>query len=136
MNKTSVATGLGGILLMTAFVPASASAAQMATPTGAEIAGHGVRVEANGVTNTVYFDPGGTARIVTDSGREVQGSWAVQNQMLCLTAATGARECWPYQARFQTGQAVVATSDCGVTSRWTPLSTNPMEAPVRQGERG
>lgn len=132
MKKTSVAAALGGACLM--LVPLGAASAQTWMP-GSEITGHGIQVEANGVTNTVYFDPGGTARILSQSGREVQGTWSVENQMLCLNAA-GARECWPYQAAFQTGQPVVLTSNCSVTSRWTPISTAaPMQQP-RAGERG
>ena len=134
MNKTSVAIALGGALL--AFAP-QAAFAQMGPPTGAELIGHSVQVETNGVVNTVYFDPGGTARIMSPGGREVQGNWFVENGRMCLQTATG-RECWTYAAPFVAGQPAVLTSDCG-TSRWTAVSTaQPMmpEPPVRRGERG
>ncbi|HWH22499.1 MAG TPA: hypothetical protein VNT25_04300 [Allosphingosinicella sp.] len=133
MNKYSVAAALGGALL-TAALP-SGAAAQTWTPTGAEITGHAVRVEANGQTNTVHFDPGGTARIEGANGQWVQGNWFVENQMLCLQTPT-ARECWPYRTAFQAGQSVDLTSTCAVTSRWMPISTQPQPTMRRQGERG
>lgn len=134
MNKTSVAAALGGVFLM--FAPAQAFA-QVWMP-GTEITGHAVQVEANGVMNTVYFDPAGQARIVSQSGREVQGRWTAANQQLCLETGAGVRECWPYQTAFQAGQPVDLTSTCAVTSRWTPLSVQQMQQPVtqRSGERG
>ena len=136
MNKTSLAASLSGLVLLSGFTAAGA-AAQSPWPTGAEITGHAVRVEAEGVVNTVYFDPGGNARIVSPSGREVPGRWFVENQSLCLE--TGARECWPYQAAFQTGVPVDLTSNCATASRWTALSTEPFGPPPetgRSGERG
>jgi hypothetical protein len=140
MTKTSVAVALGGLLLMSA-VTAESAAAQGWTP-GAEITGHGVRVETQGVVNTVYFDPGGTARIVSASGQEYPGNWFVEANQLCLQLASGARECWAYQGPFVAGQAVQLTSTCG-PSTWTALSTAeplppPPPPPVeeRAGERG
>ena len=44
--------------------------AQAWTP-GSEIVGQSVQVTTNGVTNTVYLDPGGAARIVTPGGNTV-----------------------------------------------------------------
>ena len=130
MKKTSVAAALGGVCLM--LVPVTGAAAQTWVR-GAEITGHAVQVETNGVVNTVNFDPGGSARIVSPSGQTVQGRWFIDNQQLCLE--TSQRECWPYQQAFQTGQQVVLTSSCAATSRWTPISTNqPMMQ--RRGERG
>ena len=131
MNRASVAA-LGGLFL-TAF--ATPAVAQWIP--GTEITGHAVQVQTNGVTNTVYFDPGGNARIVTPSGNEVQGRWSVEGQDLCLQTGAGARECWPYRTAFQAGQSVDLTSSCSVTSRWTPISTQPV-APAMQsrGERG
>jgi len=137
MNKTSIAA-LSGAFLM-AIAPQAASA-QTGWAPGTEITGHAVQVQTGGVTNTVHFDQGGTARIMTPSGSEVQGRWFVENQMLCLQNGAGARECWPYRTAFQTGQAVDLTSSCSVTSRWTPISTQPMmqQQPTYQssGERG
>lgn len=135
MSKLSVALALGGAMLIA--LP-QAAAAQMGAPNGAEITGHSVQVNAGGVTNTVYFDPGGSARILSAGGREVQGQWFIENQNLCLATGGGARECWPYQQAFVAGQPMTMTSSCG-TSQWTAVSTaQPMMAPppVRQGERG
>jgi len=101
-----------------------------------EITGHSVQVQTGAVTNTIYFDPGGNARIVTPSGNEVQGRWFVENQNLCLQTSS-ARECWPYRTAFETGRAVDLTSSCSGTSRWTPISTQPMMPATRsRGERG
>lgn len=138
MNKTSATAALSGLFLMSAVATESA-AAQGWTP-GMEITGHGARVETQGVVNTVYFDPGGSARIVSDAGREYPGRWAVEGQSLCLEIASGARECWAYQAPFVTGQAVTLASSCG-PSTWTALSTAeplPPPPPPAQpsGERG
>ena len=136
MNKTSVAAALGGLLL-TSGLAAESAAAQGWMP-GMEITGHGVRVETQGVVNTVYFDPGGTARIVSDSGREYPGTWSVQGQSLCLEMGAGARECWAYQAPFVTGQPMAMASSCG-PSTWTALSTAeplPPPPPPPAGERG
>lgn len=138
MKKTSVAAGLSSAFLISAFMPIAA-AAQTAWMPGTEITGHAVRVDSGGVVNTVYFDPGGSARIVSAAGREVPGRWSTENQMLCLEAG-GNRECWPYAAAFQAGQPVSLTSTCQTTSSWTALSTEPMGGPPpverRRGERG
>ena len=134
MKKSSVTAVLGGAALVSLLMPIAA-AAQM--PMGAEITGHAVRVDSAGVINTVYYDPGGSARIVSASGREVPARWFVENQQLCLE--TGARECWPYQTAFQAGQPVTLTSTCAATSSWTALSTAPLGPPPtmeRSGERG
>ena len=134
MKTTSIAALLGGLCMT--FVPLSSAAAQSVGMPGYEITGHSVMVDTNGVMNTVYFDPGGMARIVTQNGRQVDGTWSVANQQLCLSS-TSARECWPYQSAFQTGVPVTLTSDCGSTSRLTANSTAmPAMAEPRPGERG
>ena len=117
---------------------AQAAAAQGAYQPGDELRGHSVQIEANGETNTVFFDRDGTARIVSTNGAEATGRWYVEGQNLCLSLGTDARECWPYQSAFRAGQPVTLTSTCAITSRWTALSTEPMEQPVqeRRGERG
>lgn len=138
MRKTSVAAGLGGGLLAMV-LGASGAAAQTAWQPGSELAGHSVQVNANGVVNTVYFDQGGTARILTPSGREVAGRWTTENQTLCLETGAAVRECWPYATAFQAGVPVTLTSSCAVTSQWTPVSTAtppPPPAMERRGERG
>lgn len=135
MKKMRVFAAACGAVLACAFAPAAASAQGM-MPTGAEIIGHSVQVQTQtGTINTIYFEPGGVARIVSPSGTEVQGTWSVANGSLCLGAGT-ARECFPYQNAFQTGRAVNLTSDCGAASVWTPVSTAPMSPPVTRGERG
>lgn len=100
---------------------------------GAEIAGHSVQIEREGVMNTVYFEPGGVARIQTPGGNMVPANWSVSANQLCLSAS-GATECFAYNQPFQAGQQVMLSSSCG-TSRWLPLSTAqpPRMAP---GERG
>ena len=51
----------------------TAALAQAWTP-GAEIVGQSVQVTTNGVTNTVYLDAGGSARIVTPGGNTLPGT--------------------------------------------------------------
>lgn len=114
-------------------VAPSAASAQMWTP-GSEIVGQSVQVNTNGVVNTVYFDPGGAARIMTPSGNTVPGRWSTANSQLCLDVG-GPAECWPYQAAFQPGQNVTLTSSCNVTSQWLANSTN-MPEQQRMPERG
>jgi hypothetical protein len=123
---------IGAVLLTTPV----AGFSQAAWVPGAEIVGQSVSVETNGVTNTVYFDPAGAARIQTPGGRMVPGSWTAANGQLCLTTGA-AQECWPYAQPFQAGQQLTLTSSCNSASRWTALGTNPA-APMqsREGERG
>ena len=100
---------------------------------GSEVVGQSVQVTTNGVTNTVYLDQGGAARIVSPGGNMVQGSWTAANGQLCLSAGAGT-ECWPYAGPFQAGQPVTLTSNCNATSTWLATSTN---GPTGQrGERG
>lgn len=129
MSKGVVGSLVYGAILLG--VPLSAAYSQW-TP-GSELVGQSVQVETNGVVNTVYFDPGGAARIVTPGGAVVPGTWTAAGQQLCLQAGAG-QECWPYNAAFQAGQQVSLVSSCQVASRWTPLSTNPVQA--AGGERG
>jgi hypothetical protein len=106
--------------------------AQMA----AEIVGQPVQVTTNGVTNTVYLDPGGSARIVTPGGNTTPGTWTAANGQLCLSAG-GPQECWPYASPFQAGQPVTLTSSCNSTSTWLASATNaPPPPPGQRGERG
>ena len=120
-----------GILLLGAPMAAIAQWAP-----GSEIAGQSIQVETNGVTNTVYFDAGGVARIQTPAGRIVPGTWSAADGQLCLSAG-GPQECWPYAEPFQAGRQITLTSNCNAASRWTALGTN--QAPPTQqglGERG
>jgi hypothetical protein len=137
MLSTSYVVRAGMVLMGSALLPFGAIAGAPG-PTGAEITGHAVSVDSSGIVNIVHFDPGGTARIVSPAGREVQGRWWVADNTLCLSVGA-AKECWPYQAEFVAGQPVVLTSDCAATSRWTALSTEPPPPPPvkeRAGERG
>ena len=131
MKFISVAKALGGACLI--FAPLAAASAQAWIP-GSEITGQSIQVQTNGIVNTVYFDPGGVARITTPAGTTVQGHWMVEGQMLCLQTASG-RECWPYQSAFQAGQPVTLTSSCQTTSQWVANAVNPAPPPPG-AERG
>ena len=114
---------------------ASLSGAALAQA-GAEIVGQPLQVTTNGVTNTVYLDAGGSARIVTPGGNTVPGTWTAANGQLCLNNGA-AQECWPYTSPFQAGQPVTLTSSCNSTSTWLAASTNAPPPPAGQrGERG
>jgi hypothetical protein len=106
----------------------------LAQAAGSEIVGQPIQVTTNGVTNTVYLDAGGTARIITPAGNTVPGTWTAANGQLCLSAV-GAQECWPYAAPFQAGQPVTLTSSCNASSTWLASSTN-APPPGQRGERG
>ena len=119
------------LILLAATTFAAPAVAQSGWVPGAEIVGQSVQVETNGVVNTVHFDAGGAARIVTPGGRVLPASWTSGGGQLCLL--TGAsRECWAYQSPFQAGQQVAMTSSCNVTSRWLANAVNPMQQPVQQ----
>ena len=120
-----------GFLLLGAPVAAFAQWAP-----GSEIVGQSVQVETNGVTNTIYLDAGGVARIQTPAGNIVPGTWSAANGQLCLSTGA-AQECWPYAQPFQAGQPITLTSSCNAASRWTALGTNqPPPVQQGQGERG
>ena len=110
------------------------AALAQATP-GSEIVGQPVTVTTNGVSNTVYLDPGGTARIMTPGGNTVAGTWSAANGQLCLSTGA-AQECWPYASPFQAGPPVTLTSSCGSSSTWLASSTNTPPASGQRGERG
>jgi hypothetical protein len=102
-----------------------------------EIVGQPIQVTTNGVTNTVYLDPGGAARIMTPGGNTVTGTWTAANGQLCLSTGA-ANECFPYSAPFQAGQPLTLTSSCGQSATWLAASTNapPPPAAGQRGERG
>ncbi|HVL79383.1 MAG TPA: hypothetical protein VM346_08875 [Sphingomicrobium sp.] len=130
MTGSIVGKAFGAIALAAASV--SPAFAQAWVP-GSEIVGHSAQVQTRGVVNTVHFDPGGAARIVSPGGNVVNGTWSASGGMLCLHAG-GAQECWPYARAFQPGQPMTLTSTCQVSSTWMAMSTNqPM---ARPGERG
>ena len=101
---------------------------------GSEVVGQPIQVTTNGVTNTVYIDNGGAARIMTQSGHTVPATWTAASNQLCLINGA-AQECFPYSSPFQAGQAVTLTSSCNATSTWLAASTN-APPPVTRGERG
>ena len=111
---------------------AGGALAQAGWTPGSEIAGQSVQVTTNGVTNTVYLDQGGAARVVSPGGNTVQGNWTAANGQLCLSVG-GGQECWPYASPFQAGQPVTLTSSCNSTSTWLASNTN---GPPPRGERG
>jgi hypothetical protein len=106
--------------------------AQMAP--GAELVGQPLQVTTNGVSNTVYLDAGGTARIVTPGGATIPGTWTAASGQLCLSNGA-AQECWPYATPFQAGLPQTLTSSCASTSTWLAQATN-QPAPMPRGERG
>ena len=133
MKRNLIAGAVSGISLLA--VP-SIAAAQTWAP-GSEIAGQSAQVTTNGVTNTIYFDQGGTARIVAPGGTSVNGTWAASNGQLCLNTGA-AQECWPYANAFQMGVPVTLVSTCNNSSTWTANGVNPPPPPMqsREGERG
>lgn len=102
---------------------------------GTEIVGQSVVVETNGVANTVHFDAGGAARIVSPGGRVVNASWTAADNNLCLNSGA-ASECWPYSQAFQAGQRVTLTSNCQAVSNWLPNGTNAPPVKEVMQERG
>ena len=117
-----------------AVAPATAVVAQAGWVPGSEIAGQTVQVQTQGVVNTIYFSPDGTATITTPQGTTVPGNWSAANNQLCLSAA-GGQECWPYSQPFQPGQQVALTSNCQQVTTFMAQSTNqPTQQPA--GERG
>jgi len=121
-----------GLILITA-MPAVA----LAQATGAEIIGQPIQVTTNGITNTVYLDAGGTARLVTPGGNTVPGTWTAANGQLCLSNGA-ARECFPYTTPFAAGQPVTLTSSCNQSSTWLAAAINAPPPPPsgQRGERG
>ena len=65
MGKSVVIKAAAGALLLGAPV---AGLTQSGWMPGSEITGQSVQVETNGVTKTVFFDPGGDALIQTPCG--------------------------------------------------------------------
>ena len=128
MRSLYIALSVSGLLL----APVTAAIAQGAWVPGSELVGHSAQVTTNNVANTVYFDAGGAARIVSPNGTTVPATWSAANGALCLSTG-GAQECWPYARAFQAGQPQTLTSNCQSVSTWTAMSTNQAQA---RGERG
>ena len=131
-----MSTRLNATLLIATIVAMPTAAVAQEWVPGTEIAGQSIVVETNGVANTVYFDAGGAARIVSPSGRVVNASWTSGGHNLCLNTGAAA-ECWPYAQAFQAGQRVTLTSNCQAMSNWLPNGTNsPPPKAENLGERG
>lgn len=132
MTRPSLASALVGAALL--FAPVSAFAQWLP---GSEIAGQTLQVQTNGITNTVYFGPGGQATITTPGGRAIPASWTAANGQLCLNNGL-AQECWAYASAFQAGQPISLASSCG-TSTWLASAVNtppPPPPPLPSPERG
>lgn len=102
---------------------------------GSEIVGQSVQVTTNGVTNTLYLDAGGAARVVTPNGNTVPLNWSAAGGQLCLISGA-AQECVPYNAPFQAGQPMALTSSCNQTQTWLATATNQPPMQGQRGERG
>jgi hypothetical protein len=133
MKIAIVGRAAAGLMLLAA-MPGMALAQAAWTP-GSEIIGQPVQVTTNGVTNTVYLDAGGMARLVTPGGSSFPATWTAANGQLCLNNGT-AQECWPYATPFQAGQPLTLTSSCNSTSTWLASAINGPPAPAQKGERG
>jgi hypothetical protein len=121
---------LAGVALATTIALPGVALAQWAP--GSEIVGQAIQVTTNGVTNTVYLDAGGSARIITPGGNTVPATWTAANGQLCL--GTGAaQECFPYASPFQAGQPMTLTSSCGQSSTWLASSTNAQQPGAERG---
>ena len=118
---------------VTIAMTAGAAFAQAWTP-GSELVGQPIQVTTNGVTNTVYLDPGGSLRIMTPGGNTVPGTWTAANNQLCLGVG-GAQECVPYDGAFQPQQPKTMTSSCNSVQTWLAQSTNNPSQDLK-GERG
>src|SRR4051795_6094726 len=123
--RTSLSISLG----MVAAVALSGAALAQAWTPGSEIVGQSVQVTTNGVTNTVYLDAGGAARIVTPGGNTLPGTWTAANGQLCLNNGT-AQECWPYASPFQAGQPLTLARSRNSTPNPPPPRT---QTPPRRG---
>jgi hypothetical protein len=131
MKKGFVAR-TAAVIATAAVVPGIAFAQGAWTP-GSEVLGQPITVTTNGITNTVYLDAGGTARIVTPNGNTVPATWTAASGQLCL-GANGAQECVPYNGPFQPTQPQTLTSSCGATETWLAQATN--QPPPSQGQKG
>ena len=127
IKQTLMNIAIAGAALV---VPLGAVAAQTAN-----IVGQTVQVQTNGVMNSIYFSPDGTATITTPSGTTMPGTWTLSNNTLCLSAM-GGQECWPYTQAFQMGQQVTLTSSCQQVSTFMPQWAPPPPMQQPAGERG
>ena len=120
--------------LLAAAAVAVPSAALAQSGPGAELIGQPIQATTNGVTNTIFLDPGGALRIVTPGGQTVNGTWQVAGGQLCLSVS-GAQECIPYNAPFQAGLPQSFTTSCNASTSWLAQATN-SPGPAAGSERG
>ena len=111
------------ILNFLAAISACAAAAGCATvpeaPSGSELVGHGLRVEAEGApVTTLRFDADGMVR-ATVGTQQAAGRWEVANSQICVDFPRQGRECWHYRSRFEPGRPVALVSTGGATATVT-----------------
>lgn len=99
----------------------------------AEVLGQPITVTTDGITNTLYFEADGSARVLTPNATTFPARWSMQGQNLCLSMGE-ASECWAYSP-FELLQPRTMQSSCNATSVWTAQNTNRPQAKTR-GERG
>lgn len=131
--KKGIVARVATAMVLAAAAPGVAFA-QGAWAPGSEIVGQPIQVTTNGITNTVYLDPGGSARLMTPTGTTIPATWSAANGQLCLNNGT-VQECWPYNGPFQPNQPQTLTSSCNSTSTWLAQSTN-QPSQGAKGERG
>lgn len=109
---------LGGCSIIPPGRPVARSAA---APSGADLIGTTLRVDAgSGRVSTMRFEADGA--VEAEFGQQkARGSWVVADGKLCFSWGNTSRECWPYSAPFQRGQTVTLTSDRGNVVRVTRL---------------
>lgn len=95
-----------------------------------EILGQPIQATTNGVTNTIYFDPGGSLRILTAGGNAMAGTWQMSGAQLCMNLG-GQQECVPYDRPFVAGEARNLVTTCNASTVWTAQAVNP--APAQGG---
>lgn len=69
-------------------------------------------VDASGATHTIHYDAENVVRAVAGD-QTATGRWEVADGQLCFEFPGEARDCWPWDGDFPTGQAVPVTSPKG-----------------------
>jgi hypothetical protein len=123
---------LGLAFAVTAIPSVSMAQSGWIPPT--EILGQPIQATTNGVTNTLYFDPGGTLRILTPAGNTLQGTWQINGSQLCMNLE-GQQECVPYDRPFAAGEPRDLRSSCNAATVWVAQAVN-VAPPVSPAERG
>lgn len=101
----------------------------------AEILGQPIQATTNGVTNTIYFDPGGTLRILTPAGNTIAGTWQINGQQLCMNVG-GQQECVPYDRPFAANEPRDLRTSCNAATVWVAQGVNvaPSVSPAERGQ--